>query len=162
MIRVRTNSVDDTRALAAGVADLLRPGDLVLLCGELGAGKTAFAQGLASALGVAGPVTSPTFTMAHRYEGRLAVNHLDVYRLDRLREADDLAVPELLDEDAVTMIEWGEAIRRELPRDYLEVTFAYGEGDDDRTLTFLPQGRWEARAELLSERVAQTPGAQPC
>jgi tRNA threonylcarbamoyladenosine biosynthesis protein TsaE len=162
VIRVRTSSVQDTKALAAGLAPLLRPGDLVVLCGELGTGKTAFAQGLASGLGVEGPVTSPTFTMANRYEGELTVNHLDVYRLDRLREADDLAVGELLDSDAVTMIEWGEAIRAVLPRDYLEVRLGYGEGDDDRTLSFQAQGGWAARAESLADRVKSSPGAEPC
>ena len=162
MIRVRTSSVEDTRALAAALAPVLRPGDLVVLCGELGTGKTAFAQGVAAGLGVEQRVTSPTFTMAHRYEGDVTVNHLDVYRLDRLREADDLAVGELLDGDAVTMIEWGEAIRTELPRDYLEVTLGYGEGDDDRTLAFQALGRWAARAEALADRVKSCPGVEPC
>ena len=99
--------------------------------------------------------------MAHRYDGRLPINHLDVYRIDRLREADDLAVPELLDDEAVTMIEWGEAIRRELPRDYLEVTLATGRRT---TIARSPPARrpLDRSGQSPAHRVETCPGAEPC
>jgi tRNA threonylcarbamoyladenosine biosynthesis protein TsaE len=123
--RCRTTGVDETRRLAAAVSELARAGDLVLLVGELGAGKTAFAQGFARGLGVDEPVTSPTFTLVRTYKGRLPLNHLDVYRLDRLQEADDLGLAELVDGGGVTLIEWGDAVRPALPPDYLEVRLAF-------------------------------------
>ena len=82
-----TKSVDDTRELGAALADLARPGDVLILAGDLGTGKTAFAQGFARGLGVEEQVTSPTFILARSYEGRLRMHHLDVYRLDHLQEA---------------------------------------------------------------------------
>jgi tRNA threonylcarbamoyladenosine biosynthesis protein TsaE len=96
MTGYRTSSVDATRAMAAAVAPLARSGDLVLLVGDLGAGKTAFTQGFAAALGVDEPITSPTFTLARSYQGKLQVNHLDVYRLETAQEAEDLGLGELL------------------------------------------------------------------
>lgn len=151
MIELRTSSVDETRAVAAALAELARPGDLLVLAGELGAGKTAFAQGFGRALGVTEPITSPTFTLASRYEGRLELNHLDVYRLDQLAEVADLGLPEMLDEGGVTLIEWGDAIAPALPSDYLEVRFTFGSADDDRTIRIEPVGpRWIARVRALT------------
>ena len=82
----RTSAVGETQALAAELAALAEPGDLLVLAGDLGAGKTAFVQGFGRGLGVTEPITSPTFTLAQQYEGRLLVHHLDVYRLDQLVE----------------------------------------------------------------------------
>ena len=145
-----TSSVDQTRQLAGSLAELAADGDLVLLVGDLGAGKTAFAQGFASALGVATPVTSPTFTLANRYEGRLIVNHLDVYRLADLLEARDLAIPELL-EQGVTLIEWGQMILPVLPTERLEVSITFGDGDDDRRIELRAVGEsWVGRSDALS------------
>jgi tRNA threonylcarbamoyladenosine biosynthesis protein TsaE len=121
------------------VAELARPGDVVLLTGDLGAGKTAFAQGFGGALGVAEPITSPTFTLVNRYEGRLALYHLDVYRLDRLDEVADLGLAEMLDDEAPV-----------LPADYLEIRIGLGEGDDDRVFSFTTVGgRWSLRERAL-------------
>jgi tRNA threonylcarbamoyladenosine biosynthesis protein TsaE len=146
----RTTSVDATRALAAALAPLVRPGDLVLLVGDLGAGKTAFTQGFAAALGVADPITSPTFTLARSYQGRMQLNHLDVYRLENVQEAEDLGLRELT-EEGVTLIEWGDMIARALPADYLEVRFSYGESDDDRNVDVRIVGpSWSARARALA------------
>lgn len=129
----RTTSVHDTRALAAALADLLRPGDVLLLSGEMGAGKTAFTQGLGAGLGIDQRITSPTFTIAQTYEGgRLRVHHLDVFRLEHLHEALDIGLAEMVDEDAVVVIEWGDAVVPVLPADYLElrITFPPRPGTD--------------------------------
>jgi tRNA threonylcarbamoyladenosine biosynthesis protein TsaE len=150
LIHATTKSVDQTRELAAAISALVRPGDVVLLSGDLGAGKTAFVQGFARALGVEEPVTSPTFTIAKSYEGRVRIHHLDVYRLDHLQEAEDLGLAEIVDDSAVTLIEWGEAVAPVLPADYLAVALAFGDGDDDRLLSLRPIGhRWSARAGAL-------------
>ena len=144
-----TAGVDDTRALGGAVAALVEAGDVVVLVGDLGAGKTAFVQGLAASLGVAAPVTSPTFTLANRYVGRLVVNHLDVYRFENLDEVRDLALPELLD-DGVTLVEWGDTISSALPAEHLSVTVRFGDGDDDRSFEFRGRGdRWRVRGERM-------------
>ena len=131
----RTASVDETRELGAALAELARAGDLVLLAGDLGAGKTAFAQGFGRGLGVTDPITSPTFTLAREYQGtRLRLHHLDAYRMEDLREVFDVGLPELLDDDAVVLVEWGDAIIPAVPADYLEVRLSLGEGDDDSVL----------------------------
>jgi tRNA threonylcarbamoyladenosine biosynthesis protein TsaE len=156
MIKAATTSVDDTRALAAGVAALAAPGDLVILAGDLGAGKTAFAQGFAQGLGVDEPVTSPAFILVRTYEGRLPMVHLDVYRLDTMQELVDLGIAELLDEGAVTLIEWGDAVAPGLPADFLEVRLEPGAGPDDRQVLIRSVGpTWPPRARALREAVAQ-------
>jgi len=151
MIVCATDSVDGTRAVASAVAALVVEGDLLVLVGDLGAGKTAFTQGFSRALGVDEPVTSPTFTLANRYRGSMTVNHLDAYRVEALGEAEDLAIPELL-EDGVTLVEWGDNILPALPAGHLEIRITLGEDDDDRVLQFAPAGSaWQARARSLAE-----------
>lgn len=152
---VVTDSVDATRALAGALAELARPGDLLLLVGDLGAGKTAFTQGFGAGLGIDEQITSPTFALVHSYTGRLDLNHLDVYRLEQINEALDLGLSELLDEGSVTLIEWGDTITSALPRDYLEVRITFGEDPDDRRFELTPVGaRWQARARATSVAVA--------
>jgi tRNA threonylcarbamoyladenosine biosynthesis protein TsaE len=107
-LTARTSSPDETRRLAGALATVARPGDLVVLAGTLGAGKTTFAQGFARALGVEGPVTSPTFTLVRQYPCALGqLVHADVYRLDQLAEVADLGLGELV-EDGVALVEWGD------------------------------------------------------
>lgn len=129
---------------------------MIALNGDLGAGKTAFTRGFARALGVDEPVTSPTFTLVHEYVGRLAVHHLDVYRLGADGDVEDLAFAELLDDGGVTIIEWGDLIIRDLPADRLGVEIALGSPSrpDHRRLTFVGHGAWASRLdELQSELV---------
>jgi tRNA threonylcarbamoyladenosine biosynthesis protein TsaE len=153
-LTARTTSADETRALAAALSDLARPGDLVVLAGDLGAGKTAFAQGFGWGLEVSEPITSPTFTLAQQYDGRMVVHHLDVYRLDQLNEVADLGLSELLDDGGVVLIEWGDAILPLLPNEYLEVRLTFGEGDDDRSIALRPVGRsWALRQVSLLRAV---------
>jgi tRNA threonylcarbamoyladenosine biosynthesis protein TsaE len=151
VFRLTTPTASATRAVGAAVAAFVEPGDLILLVGELGAGKTTFAQGFGAALGVAEPITSPTFTLAREYAGTtLGMHHLDVYRLEQLEEVLHLALPELLDSAAVTLIEWADAIVPVLPSDYLEICLEYGEADDERVVTLRPVGaRWLARRPAL-------------
>lgn len=154
MTQAQTAGVDQTRALGAAVASLAHAGDLVLLAGDLGAGKTAFAQGFARGLGVTDQVVSPTFTISRQYDGAsLTLNHLDVYRLDHLQEAIDLGLSELIDDDnGVTLIEWGDVVIPTLPADFLEVRIAYGFDDDERLFSFHSVGNhWGARRHALDE-----------
>ncbi|MCU1352648.1 MAG: tRNA threonylcarbamoyl adenosine modification protein YjeE [Acidimicrobiales bacterium] len=148
-----TSEPAQTRAVGAALASVAGAGDLLVLAGEMGAGKTAFAQGFGAGLGVDEPITSPTFTIVREYVGReLALNHVDVYRLDHLQEASDLGLGEMLDEAAVMLVEWGDAILPALPPDYLEVRITFGDGDDDRRLEIVTVGpRWSARYRTLTE-----------
>lgn len=156
MITARTKSVDDTRALAGEVAALARGGDLILLEGGLGTGKTAFAQGFAKALGVEEPVTSPTFVLVRTYRGRIPIVHVDVYRLDHLQEVIDLGMAELVDGEAVTLVEWGEVVTPALPADYLEVRLDPGGADDERVITIRAAGPvWPARMRAIGEALGR-------
>lgn len=154
-LAARTQSVDETRSLAASLAGLAAPGDLLLLAGELGAGKTAFVQGFGAALGVTEAITSPTFALAQRYDGDLVVHHLDVYRLGHLHEVLDLGIGELLDDGGVVLIEWGDAVVSTLPSDYLEVALRFGDQPDTRLVTLRPMGPgWSARSDALAAAIA--------
>jgi tRNA threonylcarbamoyladenosine biosynthesis protein TsaE len=152
MTVARTSSVEATRDLGAALAELARAGDLLLLAGDLGAGKTAFAQGFGRGLGVTERITSPTFTLAREYQGaRLRLHHLDVYRFEAMSEVFDVGLPELLDDEGVVVVEWGDAIAPAVPADYLEVRITLGEGDDDRTLGLRPVGpSWSTRSRALA------------
>ena len=166
MICLRAPDLSATDAIATRIAPLLHRGDCVLLVGEMGAGKTAFTKALAAALGVTEVVTSPTFTLLHTYLGeRLTIHHLDVYRLERTGELDDLGLRELLDE-AVVVVEWGDVVRDVLPEDRLEVGlaaagFSSGEPDTVRYVELDPQGRsWDARYDQMA--VALERWTVPC
>jgi tRNA threonylcarbamoyladenosine biosynthesis protein TsaE len=105
-----TNSAEETVALGVELARLLTPPKLILLHGDLGAGKTTLIKGIASALGAAEPdaVTSPTFTLVHEYEGPVRVLHLDVYRLETERQLATLGIEDMLEDRSLILIEWGE------------------------------------------------------
>ena len=153
--RVRTDSAASTVALAAAIAELMQPSDLIVLSGDLGAGKTTFTQGVGQGLGIEERITSPTFTIIRSYTGRLRLYHLDVYRLEQLDEVTDLGLSELLDDGSVTLIEWGDRILPVLGQDHLEVRMRLGDGDDDRIIELTCTGpRWGARLRALQTAVA--------
>lgn len=140
--------------MAAAIAELLRPRDVVVLSGDLGAGKTTFTQGVGRGLGIDEQITSPTFTIVRSYTGRLDLYHLDVYRLSELEEVADLGLGEILDDDAVTLIEWGDRILPLLGTDHLDVRIRLGEGDDERVIELVCTGhRWSARTKALQTAV---------
>jgi tRNA threonylcarbamoyladenosine biosynthesis protein TsaE len=150
----------ETRALAAALAPLLGHGDVVVLAGDLGAGKTCFTQGLGRALGVTEPITSPTFTLLAEHQGRLPLHHLDAYRLDGPADAADLDLATVVD-DGVTVVEWGDRLAGALPEDHLRVEIRFGPGDDDRRLVIEGRGpRWAARRDALAAALA--PWAPSC
>jgi len=131
---LQTASADETRALAGAVAGTVTAGDVLLLTGELGAGKTTFAQGFGRALGVADAITSPTFVLVHHYEctgGTVdTLLHADLYRLDQLAEVADLGLGELVEDRAVALVEWGEAGAPVLGDGALSVTLQPADPDD--------------------------------
>ena len=129
---MRSSSSADTERAAAQLAAELRPGDLVLVRGEMGAGKTTFVRGAARALGVEGPVTSPTFTIGQRYEGREGpVAHLDLHRLDGLDDEDPALLADYLTPDAIGFVEWPEVGGGELAaRATHEVVLRHAGGDE--------------------------------
>jgi tRNA threonylcarbamoyladenosine biosynthesis protein TsaE len=108
----RTSGSAETEALAAELAAALEPGDVVLVAGELGAGKTTFVRGACRALGVSGRVTSPTFTIGQRYDGRVPVSHLDLYRLGDLGAEDPALLADYLTAERVAFVEWPEIAQR--------------------------------------------------
>ena len=153
-MKVVTRSVEETRALGEELGrDVLVAGDVVVLTGELGTGKTALAQGVGRGLAVDGPVVSPTFTLVREYDGRVHLCHVDLYRLDRMQEIHDLGLEEHLD-DSVTLIEWGEVAATALPSDRLEVRITAGAGPDERIIELVLLGEsWRRRSRRLAEIV---------
>jgi tRNA threonylcarbamoyladenosine biosynthesis protein TsaE len=138
-------TVEDTRAFGRQLAGRLRAGDLVVLSGPLGAGKTALTQGIGEGLGVTGRVTSPTFVIARVHRGPLPLVHVDAYRLRDgrldLKNLDDLELDEELDR-AVVVVEWGEGVVEALSDSHLEVVLERHD-DDSRTATVTGVGpRW--------------------
>lgn len=125
--KIHTYSLEETKQLAQTIGSKIQGKTLILLNGELGAGKTSFTKGLALGLEITKNVSSPTFTLMKNYVGRLPLNHIDAYRLEG--HPQDLGFDELFDEDSVTVIEWPLYLMDELPEDCLKVSIEIGEGD---------------------------------
>jgi tRNA threonylcarbamoyladenosine biosynthesis protein TsaE len=131
---LRSDSPAETEAIGARIATELEPGDVVLVSGELGSGKTTLIRGACRALGVEGPVTSPTFTIGHRYRGRVPVSHLDLFRLETLEGEDPGLLDDYLTADAVAFVEWPESAEPGIERIVRRVRLQHA-GGDARTIT---------------------------
>ena len=156
MLHLRSDSLATTCAIAASLAGLTRRGDLIVLAGEMGAGKTAFAQGFGEAMGVTEPITSPTFTLIHSYPvGRVTLHHADIYRLTTHHEVADLALAELLESDGIVMVEWGDVVAGSLG-DHIVVRLEFDETDENaRDITISAAGRtWAVRWDEIERRLA--------
>ena len=143
MIEISTKDPAETLALGRHLAALLRAGDIVLLAGRLGAGKTMFAAGVGEGLGVEEPLTSPSFILARSHEGFVPVVHADVYRLGTSAEFEDLDLPEQA-RDGVLLIEWGDVVAHGVPDDHLLVHIDIA-GETERRFRFVPSGSWMQR-----------------
>lgn len=147
-----THSVEETQQVAAALAACVQPGAVITLDGDLGAGKTHFTQGLAQALGVTEPVTSPTFNLMVVYEGgRLPLYHFDLYRLEDALQLEDLGFYEFVEGEGVSCVEWASKFPDDMPEDclaiYIEVL-----GDTERAIHATAHG--SAQALLLSWKAA--------
>jgi tRNA threonylcarbamoyladenosine biosynthesis protein TsaE len=161
---LRADSLSTTHAIAAALATVARPGDVIVLAGEMGAGKTAFAQGFGAALGIDEAITSPTFTLVHSYPipgTKRVLHHADLYRLDSTSDVDDLALHELAEFDGIVLVEWGDVAAATLG-DHLEVRLEVDDRDDEgdegddfgvddaRVITIEPSGPgWAGRWDRL-------------
>ena len=149
-LHTTTHDAAQTHALGQRIGALLRAGDVVVLDGDLGTGKTVLAKGIAVALGIDEPVVSPTFTVVREYEAPTPMVHVDVYRLDHLQELHDLGFDDLVGGEAVTVVEWGDRVSAALPSDRLRVLLEPGEGDDDRVVSIDAAGiAWGERRGAL-------------
>ena len=155
MISLRSRSLEHTHDIAAALAGLVRARDMIVLAGDMGAGKTAFTVGFARAMGVSADehVSSPTFTLVHTYEtGRLPIHHADLYRLNSLGEVADLGLREQVDLGAIGIIEWGN-VAGDVLGDVLTLLFEHDPDDDNaRNITVSVTGHgWDTRWERLRE-----------
>jgi tRNA threonylcarbamoyladenosine biosynthesis protein TsaE len=143
-------TVEDTRALGLRLAALLRAGDLAVLSGPLGAGKTVLVQGIGAGLGVLGPIVSPTFVIARVHRGPLPLVHVDAYRLSSLAEVDDLDL-DVDAAEAVTVVEWGAGLVEQLAESRLEVVLAREADTEVRTARLVGHGGdWRQRIATLA------------
>lgn len=156
MLHLRSDSVATTSAIAACLAGLTRRGDLIVLAGDMGTGKTAFAKGFGRAIGVTEPITSPTYTLIHSYPaGRVTLHHADIYRLTTHHEVADLALSELLESDGIVMVEWGDVVAGSLG-DHVLVRLEFDEADPDaRDIVVSAAGRaWAGRWQEIERQLA--------
>lgn len=133
MLNLHTNNAEETILAGEKLAKKLKPGDVVALSGKLGSGKTTFTKGIGKGLGVKNPrrINSPTFVLIKEYDGKMPLYHLDLYRLDALKEIENLAIEEYIYGKGVTVIEWAEKMKCILPKRHISVKFKV-KGDDKR------------------------------
>lgn len=131
------------------LGERVKPGDLLFLSGELGAGKTTLVKGIAKGMGIGPEITSPTFQLLKTYQGKFSLNHLDLYRLSSEAEMEILELEEIAPE-GVTVIEWGDLIKDRLFNEYLEIVIGFGDLVTSRRVTLIPSGE---RYERLTEEL---------
>jgi tRNA threonylcarbamoyladenosine biosynthesis protein TsaE len=150
IVKWNTKSEEETKELASQIGQLTNPGDVFLLEGDLGAGKTTFTKGLANGLGITRTVNSPTFTIIKEYEGRLPLYHMDVYRVEDAFE--DLGFDEYFHGEGVTVVEWAHLIEDQLPTEYGKLTILRKD-DTEREITLEAVGeRYEQLCEELTKK----------
>lgn len=137
-MKIESKSPKQLESIGFKIGSLLDKSAVILLDGELGAGKTTLTKGIAKGLGIDEIVNSPTFTIAKMYQGRLILNHLDVYRLEGLDE--DIGLEDYVNENEVLVIEWSKFLNPEIFKEYLHIDIKYK--DDYRTLTFKAKGKF--------------------
>lgn len=138
-MKLLTHSPEETQSLGQALGLAAHPGDVVLLAGELGSGKTCLVQGIARGLGVQDSVRSPTFVLVTHHPGRLMLYHIDLYRLDDLREVEDLGLEEYLEGDGLCVVEWADKAMPLFPQEHLLVELEH-RGADNRLLRLTPRG----------------------
>jgi len=153
-IELRAATAEDTRSIGEAIAPLLSAGDAIALTGELGAGKTTFAQGVARGLGFPGHVVSPTFTLVREYRsGRLPIVHADVYRLERVQDVLDLELEDEA-EGGVLLVEWGDAVEALLPGGHLVIELGVPGDTAERSVELRTEGEtWLPRWERLERQL---------
>lgn len=139
MLQIISHSEDETKEIGKKLAQQLNKGDIICLKGDLGAGKTLLSKAIAKAFGVKEPVTSPTFTIIHEYQGRLPLYHFDVYRIHDTDEMYEIGVEEYLYGEGVCLIEWADKIEEILPEESIWIELSRGVNDNERILTFNTQ-----------------------
>lgn len=151
---ITTTSARETEALGRRLGALLRSGDVIALSGDLGAGKTALAHGIAGGVGASGYVASPTFTLVREYSGPVPIYHVDLYRLDTPQQIEDIGLDEMLERPGIVVIEWAEKADGWLPKEHLWVTIRFMDDGDTRQIAFVPNG---ARYETVASRLGPEP-----
>lgn len=140
MLKLITESAEETSKIGEQLGRLLGKGNIVCLSGDLGAGKTAFTQGIAKGMGVKDYVTSPTYTIINEYEGGLPLYHFDVYRLNDVEEMYELGYEEYFFGDGVVVLEWADIVRDIIPVERLWITILNTKGDNSREIIIEPTG----------------------
>jgi tRNA threonylcarbamoyladenosine biosynthesis protein TsaE len=140
MISIITKSPDETKDVGIRLSNILQPGSVVGLTGELGTGKTIIVQGIAYGLGIKDDITSPTFVIMREYrDGRLPLYHFDFYRLETSEEINDIGIEEYLAGEGICVIEWAEKIGYLLPQEYLNIKLQW-KGETERIICLIPYG----------------------
>ena len=153
---LRSHSARETARIGSALGQYAEAGDVFLLSGELGAGKTCLTQGIAKGLGVDGYVRSPTFVLVSVHQGRLPLYHIDIYRLDEVAEVVDLGLEEYLAGDGVSVIEWASKALEVFPQPYMLVTLTY-EGENERLIQLEAMGeRYESLLSQVERRLSRT------
>ncbi len=138
---IKVLNEQDTRKLGIKLGRLLSMGDVLALIGDLGTGKTSFTKGLGQGMGIREDITSPTFTLVQEYDGPLPLYHFDVYRIDHIRQMEDIPYDEYFYGDGVCVIEWAEIIKEILPEERLDIHISYL-GDEEREICFRPRNEY--------------------
>jgi tRNA threonylcarbamoyladenosine biosynthesis protein TsaE len=147
MLKIITNSAEETTYIGEQLGRLLIKGSIVCLSGDLGAGKTAFTQGIAKGMGVEDYVTSPTYTIINEYQGRLPLYHFDVYRLNDVEEMYELGYEEYFFGDGAVVVEWADIVRDIIPAERLWITILRAKDENSREIILEPTG--EAYEQIM-------------